>query len=628
MFSVSRASAPPRLRPNESEGMVDASHFAGDSSMRRDLHAEVTRSHHDKAPDFLKHVSKNFYEQSRGSPNPNAPCLDEQYVPQRARTEEQKAVIALAIHTLRQFESWELDGRPPQQRPRTLRLAVLGPGGTGKSWVTRAIQQVVRLKRNGEPGRCVTLAPTGCAAALVGGSTIHRECRVPSRARRGREVIRNVAAVDAVSRLKERLGKADFVAIDEVMMTSSRLLAYVEHRCGQARQAVGGCVRDDDSFGDIPIVLACGDPKQLPPVGGTPLWRSDGEVDGDSTCNLGRLAWNRFDSAIELKTVVRTDDRELLSLQNAIRHGKVKEHHVRFAQSRSFCKLEPEEKKAFEDDAIFVYPTWKQAKARYNAYLRSLNKPVLTATPKYALGGKLSSARVKAEHKEQCGLTKDVALAVGAKVMLLRNIIPELGLFNGANGTIVHIQSSAEDKIGPYTRGEEISYVIVDFQEYTGPPWRHGHRTWVPVPPFVSRCDKKCCTNRMIPLQINKICTIHKVQGATIGPGCFWPKIVINLGEDMRAAGTPGLAYVAVTRAKTSSSMAFETMPSRDLLSRLGQSSGDQKIKDYMIKFRDVEKKTMTRAEVLLEPEKWEELCDWGNSGPAEPQGRNLADLR
>ena len=68
-------------------------------------------------------------------------------------------------------------------------------------------------------------------------------------------------------------------------MTSSRLLAYVEHRCGQARQAVGGCVKDDDSFGDIPIVLACGDPKQLPPVGGTPLWRSDGEVDGDSTCN-------------------------------------------------------------------------------------------------------------------------------------------------------------------------------------------------------------------------------------------------------------------------------------------------------------------------------------------------------
>ena len=45
-------------------------------------------------------------------------------------------MIALAIHTLRQFESWNsVAGRPAA--PQTLRLAVLGPGGTGKSWVTR-----------------------------------------------------------------------------------------------------------------------------------------------------------------------------------------------------------------------------------------------------------------------------------------------------------------------------------------------------------------------------------------------------------------------------------------------------------------------------------------------------------
>jgi len=70
---------------------------------------------------------------------------------------------------------------PPQPIPPTpLRLVVLGPGGTGKSFLIRVLMlairkwAMVRIITKPSPQRGVVLAaPTGIAAFNVGGATIH-----------------------------------------------------------------------------------------------------------------------------------------------------------------------------------------------------------------------------------------------------------------------------------------------------------------------------------------------------------------------------------------------------------------------------------------------------------------------
>lgn len=121
---------------------------------------------------------------------------------------------------------------------------------------------------------------------------------------------------------------------------------------------------------------------------------------------------------------------------------------------------------------------------------------------------------------------------------------------------------------------------------------------------------QNCCINTRLPLQVYKVCSIHKVQGATIGSGCPWERIVIHFGEPgkgMRGmymltstpliplvtralhtiTSTPmcvvynliglqtGLAVVALSRSKEWSRVAFETSPDRCTLIGLGNKPFD-----------------------------------------------------
>ena len=140
------------------------------------------------------------------------------------------------------------------------------------------------------------------------------------------------------------------------------------------------------------------------------------------------------------------------------------------------------------------------------------------------------------------GLPRTLKLAVGAQVMLRRNIMCEDGLVNGARGVIVGFKwlDGADHQAQP---GLLPSAVLVKFHDP-----RVGRIHSIPVPGCDSEaveisqilCPARCnLTTNSVPCWA---ATIHKVQGLSLDAA------VIDLGPSMFE---DGMAYVALSRVRT-----------------------------------------------------------------------------
>jgi len=166
------------------------------------------------------------------------------------------------------------------------------------------------------------------------------------------------------------------------------------------------------------------------------------------------------------------------------------------------------------------------------------------------------------------------ALAVGATVMLLTNIVPEYDLKNGSVGIIreivyEHKEGSTKD---PTIHPE---YVLVEFPECKIPQEKaliDGKPKLVPIPPFEMRCEKQCCSECTIPLRVCKAISSYKSQGISVGEGEIYEKAVIGI-PSQGAKKTPGLEQMVFARAKEYKDFAIiEDEPlSREQFLKIGQ---------------------------------------------------------
>ena len=169
-------------------------------------------------------------------------------------------------------------------------------------------------------------------------------------------------------------------------------------------------------------------------------------------------------------------------------------------------KLPPEERTEFAKKALYVMPTWKRTVKITHQYLMELGNPVARIDAVYDNG------RTNHMSKEK-SLPERSALSIDAIVMLLVNFLVELGLKNGSLGKIVKIVYA--NKEGP-TQDPKIhpAYVVVDFPDCTIPVedalYEEGKPTLVPIPVAELRCEKKCCSERAIPLRVAKAVSSYK----------------------------------------------------------------------------------------------------------------------
>lgn len=135
-------------------------------------------------------------------------------------------------------------------------IRVSGPAGSGKSVVVRELQKA--------SSKIVYCAPTGLAASLVGGQTVHKTFGMPS----GFPLDPHVKATklrqsDVSTRYfggkrAEPLAAADWIVIDECSMLRADHLDFIDSALKHAR-------RSSAPFGGCGMLLV-GDNGQLPPV--------------------------------------------------------------------------------------------------------------------------------------------------------------------------------------------------------------------------------------------------------------------------------------------------------------------------------------------------------------------------
>ena len=158
--------------------------------------------------------------------------------------------------------------------------------------------------------------------------------------------------------------------------------------------------------------------------------------------------------------------------------------------------------------------------------------------------------------------------------MIWNTPVVQLGLMNGARGTIVAILYAKEGELR--TDGNAMAgvgmpspgsmplpdFVVVNFPEYTGPSlFCDLPRTWVPIPPSqVANKENKQYCRCGLSLVCSWAMTIHKAQGLSSSEGCIVSMETLNPNSSP-VASTPGLAFVGWTRATKWSRMAFCELP-------------------------------------------------------------------
>ena len=133
--------------------------------------------------------------------------------------------------------------------------------------------------------------------------------------------------------------------------------------------------------------------------------------------------------------------------------------------------------------------------------------------------------------------------------MLRHNLWTEAGLVNGAMGTVVDVIYKPSTQPGTLP-----AVVLVKFDHYTGPSCLDTEERVVPICPRKSEWFTKGSlkSRTQLPLNLAWAMTIHKSQGSTL------TKAVIDVGPSEKCSG---LAYVALSRVKTSKGVAMRIYP-------------------------------------------------------------------
>ena len=135
------------------------------------------------------------------------------------------------------------------QKPEQLLMYIGGMAGTGKSQVIKKLMAF--FERRNESHRLIVMAPTGTAAALVGGSTYHSILGINDKC--GTNM--------SIAKVRTRLNGVDDIFLDEVSMLSCHDLYNI---CAQLAKTFN---EPNKPFGGINIIFS-GDFSQLPPVNG------------------------------------------------------------------------------------------------------------------------------------------------------------------------------------------------------------------------------------------------------------------------------------------------------------------------------------------------------------------------
>lgn len=402
-----------------------------------------------------------------------------------------------------------------------------GRAGTGKTTFLRYV--VSSVKKN-----IVILAPTGMAAILAGGSTIHSFF--------GLDFSNPSPVAEGGSRKLAELRNVDTIIIDEVSMTRCDLIDAIDYNLRKK-------LNTPKPFGGKQIVFT-GDLFQLPPV----VKRNEKAVCEMMMKEYGTLDGFFFKAhvfenlvlpAIEFAKIYRQSDAVFTNILNQVRNGNISNDALEVLNSYV--------RKPTDVDKPYVIVCGR------NDRVDEINSGFLTAikSQPYSyeakITGNISKTDVPVDYK--------LDLKVGAQVMTCKNDSNH----RYVNGTIGVVKELSKDRV-IVTIDNNCDVEIMP-------------TTWNKVD---SKYDKESKTIlreivgsfTQFPLRLAWAITIHKSQGAT------FDRMQLDLSRGSIFAC--GQLYVALSRVKSLKGL-FLTQPvaKRDVLTNAEVVSYSRKYNDY-----------------------------------------------
>ena len=212
-----------------------------------------------------------------------------------------------------------------------LNMYLGGMGGTGKSQVIKALMSF--FKHRNESHRFVVLAPTGTAAALLGGSTYHSFLGIRS----GNTSAKNESVT--ISQLRGRVEGVDYIFLDELSMLSCHDMYKISSQLAKAMNVT------HMPFGGLNMIFS-GDFAQLPPVGGASLYSGGVGTQPDSGLRphlqesaIGKALWHQVTTVVILRENMRQktqtpEDKALRTALVNMRYGACTPEDIKFLRSR------------------------------------------------------------------------------------------------------------------------------------------------------------------------------------------------------------------------------------------------------------------------------------------------------
>lgn len=371
-----------------------------------------------------------------------------------------------------------------------------GRAGTGKTTFLRNVQKMVNKQ-------FITLAPTGVAAILAGGDTIHSFFGLPM----------EVCVPGTCGKLNEAriltLLHADTIIIDEVSMVRCDIVDAIDYTLRKA-------IRTTQPFGGKQIIFV-GDMFQLPPVvrqgAERELLHDIYKADDFFFYKADAIKRMRL-VKIEFQKVYRQDDdRQFLNILENVRMNKVTPENIMHLNKRV---TQPQNK----DDIVITL-------ASLNKTADSLNQQRLAEidaeefTYEGTIAGKFDDKKLPVE--------LNLRLKVGAQVMFTRNDQQK----RWANGTLAKVVKLTKDEI----------HVRLDNGETHAVPCASWDSVSYEYDRELRKLKKEVTgTFTQYPLKLAWAITVHKSQGMT------FDKMSLDLS---RALFADGQLYVALSRVRS-----------------------------------------------------------------------------
>ena len=431
-----------------------------------------------------------------------------------------------------------------------LLLYVSGFGGTGKSYLIKAIQGYMYVQNNvfKEKAGLILAAPTGLAAANINGQTIHSVLKLP--VEHGLTPKYTELRKKSLDQMISVMGNLKTLVIDEISMVSNIMLMYINLRL----QEVFG----ESSFFGGKCVIVFGDLMQLPPVKGQPVFEEVAAKDvqaltGGLGMSLNLWSYFKFDELRINQRQAGTENSSWSGILSRIRIGTQTPADIEVIKSRliKFPPLNPPSPKQYLALLLLEYEKIEQKDPSVVCLMplvdmvNEFNNAVMGKKFPHAkqvkaidnIDGKTKRIKRSAEaavkkldkledHRNTAGLEKSLLLCEGIRVMLRKNVDVSKGLVNGSVGTILKIyeKDGTSERLTIRFDGLDSDVELFrDIRKIEIFPDAYLHRS-------------------QFPLSVAYAITIHKSQGLSL------TTVMADLGKRIFECGQ---IYVALSRCKT-----------------------------------------------------------------------------